>query len=516
MDDTVEFTRLEYLANIVTWQLVADACAGERAVKARGEQYLPRPNIGDQSSDANNRYAQYLSRAVYYNATGRTLSSLIGLAFTTWPEFQSIPSIEYLDDDADGASMPLVQHSGITMAEVLKTGRAGLLVDFPQPSDAPEDANVTSIADMLEYGIRATINFYPAHTIINWRSERFASVQKLTLVVIREIENNYSNFGYTADAIYRVLRLQDGVYTQEVWKKDLSITLEDGKHPYILHSVTTPLDANGKPWREIPFTFVGAVNNSPDVESHLVESGWTPYSSISPLYDIAVLNLAHYRNSADFEDSAFICGQPQPYMTGLSEEWRDMLVKQGITLGARAVLPLPVGATFGLAQASANPLILQAMTQKEEQMAALGAKLVQRQKAARTATQAVHEQSNDNSVLSLACDNVSTAYTRALGWCVRFMGGDEEAVSYSINTESFFGNSIDGPTVQAVVQAWQSGAVPEADMWSALRRMAVIDPSKSDDDIRAELAAVPSQTMGTLPAQDLSAALGTPPSQTQP
>lgn len=73
------------------------------------------------------------------------------------------------------------------------------------------------------------------------------------------------------------------------------------------------------------------------------------------------------------------------------------------------------------------------------------------------------------------------------------MGGEENAV-FSIDTE-FVTNSLDAVSIQAVVQAWQAGAIPEADMWSSMRKLGVIDSQKSDEDIKAELdAAEPSVT----------------------
>jgi hypothetical protein len=37
------------------------------------------------------------------------------------------------------------------------------------------------------------------------------------------------------------------------------------------------------------------------------------------------MNIAHYHNSAEYENSVFLCGQIQPVMTGLDTEWRDWL-----------------------------------------------------------------------------------------------------------------------------------------------------------------------------------------------
>lgn len=107
MKDTVEFSRAEYVANLDLWRMVSDACAGEAAVKSRGDDYLPCPNPGDKSPEATARYKGYIQRAVYYNACGRTLSGLVGLAFAKDPTIEAPGKIEYLLEDADGARLPL-------------------------------------------------------------------------------------------------------------------------------------------------------------------------------------------------------------------------------------------------------------------------------------------------------------------------------------------------------------------------------------------------------------------------
>jgi hypothetical protein len=129
------------------------------------------------------------------------------------------------------------------------------------------------------------------------------------------------------------------------------------------------------------------------------------------------------------------------------------------------------------------------MLDKEEQMRALGAKLIQPNHGrSKTATQASTDAANDASVLALVCDNISLGYTDALGWVAEFMGAEGQEASLSIDTE-FAINPLDAPSIMAAVQAWQAGAVPQTDLWAYLRKVSVIDPQKTDDEIRTELEA---------------------------
>lgn len=457
----VTFQRQEYRDALAAWALVSDVCAGQAAVKAKGATYLPQPNASDTSDENALRYTQYLARAAFYNATGRTLQGLVGAAFRKWPMLDAPGAIGYVAEDVDGAGVSVYQQSQSALGQVLKLGRHALLVDYPT-TDAP-----ASRADMATGKVRATIASIDATQVINWRAERIGAQYRLTLVVIAETRETVTEdgFGLSAEPQYRVLRLTEVGYTWEIWRAgQKGIELAEG--PFVV------LDGAGRPWDEIPFTFIGATNNDSSIDA-------------APLYDLAEVNIAHYRNSADYEDSAYFCGQAQPWMSGLTEEWRDHLQQQGIFIGSRAPILLPQGGQFGFAQAQPNTLAKEAMDQKEAQMVALGARLVQPGSAVKTATEAQGEQEAEHSVLSLACSNVSEAYSKALGWMARFMGADGEAALTL--SQDFVEQRLDPAMLTALIRAWQSGKLPEADLWEQLRKYGVIDGEKDDETIRGEL-----------------------------
>ena len=107
----ITYTRREVNACAEHWHLVEDACAGEHAIRAKREAYLPKPNAEDHSEANEARYRDYLRRAVYYNATGRTLQGLTGVAFRRWPEIALPAGLEYLHDDVDGSGTTLIQQT---------------------------------------------------------------------------------------------------------------------------------------------------------------------------------------------------------------------------------------------------------------------------------------------------------------------------------------------------------------------------------------------------------------------
>lgn len=461
----VTFQRPDFRKRRSAWSLVDDVCDGQEAVKAGRRTHLPQPNPEDTSTENQTRYDQYLSRAVFYNVTGRTLQGLIGAAFRKVPTITVPASLSFVEDDIDGAGVSVYQQSQSVLAGVLKKGRHFVLVDYPQTD------GVASRADMDSGRIRPTVASYPAESVINWRADRVGAVLKLSLVVIYELIEVPTSDGYGIEEVeqYRVLRLRDGVYTQELWRGT-----ERGFE--VFQTETIMRDGSGSPWDHIPGIFVGSENNDPSIDG-------------SPLYDLAELNIAHYRNSADYEDSAFFCGQPQVYMSGLNEHWLEMIEEKGIYFGSRAILPLPVDGSAGILQAQPNTLAKEAMDQKENQMISIGARLIEPGSATKTATEAQSENEAQHSVLSLAVSNVSEAYTRCLEWMGRFMNVSGE-FAYEINQE-FTRPNLDAPLMTALVAYWQTGEWPRSEMRRVFRKYGLLDTEKTDEELDEELESNP-------------------------
>ena len=460
----VTFQHGDYAENYDAWEMVEDACAGESEVKGKGVKYLPQPNPTDKSPENVERYKQYKARAVYYNVTRRTLQSLTGACFSQSPTLAVPPLLEYVNTDIDGQGLSIYQQSQVAVSEVLQKGRVGILVDYPQTT-----AQAT-LADMQSGRIRSTVALYEAEDIINWRTEKVGANHVLSLVVLKECAQQVTEDGFGTQEVdqYRVLRLAGGVYVIELYQ------FSDKTQTWDMIAQNIPLNSSGMAWTQIPFTFIGSDSNSTACDP-------------APLYDLATLNLAHYRNSADYEDSVYMTGQPQAWISGLSNEWRDWLQEQGVYIGARAAMLLPENGNFGIAQASPNTLAKEAMDAKERQMLAIGARLITPGSAVKTATEAQAENESEHSVVSLIAANVSEAYTLALEWMGEWMGVSGQ-MEYTIHVEAAK-FSVDGVMLGALVSANQAGKLPDSDLFRILRKMDVIDAEKSDEQIREELAA---------------------------
>jgi hypothetical protein len=461
----VTYRRPEYVAALDRWRLVRDVCKGSDAIKAGKTLYLPQPNPDDKSAANTERYKDYIKRAVFFNATGRTKNGLVGAVFRTVPTFTAPTTLAYLTEDADGAGVSIYQQSQMVLADVLETGRSFLLVDFPNVVKA-DGSSDSSVRDLQEGGVQATIKAYPAESVINWRTTKVGAKHLLSLVVLVETHEVEGDFEVETWPQYRVLRLVYGSYLVEVWRQDEKGGDFGLKEQYI------PTRGNGQNWNEIPGGFVGSQNNDTSPDD-------------APLYDMAEVNVGHYRNSADYEDSVYMVGQPQIYMAGLDQQWVDMLEKKGIYFGSRAPLMLPQGGTAGILQVEPNSMAKEAMDGKTADMVALGARLIEQGSATKTATQAGADNAAEHSVLSLVASNVSEAYTKALLFASDFMGVTGTC-EYKLN-QDFVEATVDAQVLSELLKAVQAGQMPASDFWRELRRLGLIDAEKSDDDIRGEL-----------------------------
>lgn len=440
----ITFIRPEYQRASALWAKVRDVCRGPQEIHSKGKRYLPEPD-----PDNPQRNEEYRKRAVFYAITGHTENGLIGLAFRRSPTVTAIDKLAYLKTHVDGSGTSIYQQSQSVLGSVLETGRHGLYVDYN--SDTKQ----------------AVILSYRAEDIINWRTARINGRHQLVLIVLRECIEEPQGYGFNDVIQYRELTLEDGRFICRVWRQ----SADSG--PYVVDAEYTPSPLGGGYWAEIPFMFVGAQNNDATIDE-------------SPLLPLAELNLGHYRNSADYEDSLFFCGQVQPYLSGLDTEWRDHLQQQGLVLGSRSPILLPVNGTYGYAQAQPNMLAKEGMDSKRDYMVALGARLIEPNRAIKTATQAEGEQIAATSVLGICCANISQAYTQTMKWCAYYLGVKDAEVGYQISQE-FISKVMDAGLMSSMVAAWQSGAMRDSDLVRLLQKFDVIDPSDDPFDVIDEL-----------------------------
>lgn len=467
----VNWIKPELKKMLPQYKLIRDVIAGEQAVKDAREVYLPMPNGHDRSAENTERYNAYLTRAVFYGVGERTLNGLVGAIFAQDPEIQAPKNLTDTVDDATGENVSLIQLMKRTSRLVIGYGRAGLFTDYPQKG-AKENGETgePTIADMERGDIRPTITAYEPEKIINWRTKKRGAKTVLTLVVLQEhYMVSDDGFEERRENQFRVLRLDENdKYVVDIYRAD--VNNKEAKAGFYLYDTMMPTKHTGENFDSIPFVFIGSENNDPSVDA-------------APMYSICSLNVGHYRNSADYEESCYICGQATPVLAGLTENWVTTVLKGEVQLGSRAAVALPEGGSASMLQMESNSAPYEAMKHKEQQMVNLGAKLVEVQTAFKTATEAAYNQSAENSVLSTIAGNVRLGFVWAMGWATDFTG-DPDKIDIILGTD-FNLSQISVDQQRFTIEAWQKEAITFGEMRTVLRKSGMA--TKTDDEARNEI-----------------------------
>lgn len=466
---SVKTQHQEYLRAAKKWQRIRNVLAGEC------EQYLR--DVGSSEPDKNygqQRQSDYAEGAILYNFTRRTVAGMVGAVMRKPPEIQIPTALEYLLDNADGEGVGLIQQSQDCLGHVYAIGRAGLLVDAPAVS-------VATMAEQNAGKLNPRILLYTAENVINWRK---------TQIILRETyEYQADEFDWRTAEQYRVLELVDGLYQQRLFVFDATgkETATETFYPAI----------NGKRLNYIPFAFVGATNNDATVDE-------------SPLETLSDINLGHYRNSADVEESGFICSQPTLMIypgEGMNAHTFAEANPQGIRLGSRSGHNLGAGGRSELLQAQESNLSRQLMRDKEEQAVMAGAQLLT-PTAQITAESARIQRGADSSIMATGALNVSSAYEQCLRWAAEMMSDSSEIV-YELNTEFFMQPMTAQDRAQWIADI-NSGLMPARAYYAAARAAGITN--WSDEEIEDALERRPP---APAPVLDTTVAMDIPPAPTE-
>ena len=461
---------VSYEDNIAKWNLIKAVLDGKEAIDDGQETYLPKP-----SGRTDSEYENYQKRAVLYNATARTLEGLLGAIFRKQPKIILPKELEYLKEDTDGEGNDIIQFSKKATRSSISYGRHGLLVDFPVAS------HIRNLAEERAANLKARIHSYSPQSIVNWRVARVGGILKLTHVLLQESGLNVGNHPLEHNVFnrYRLLELDStGRYVIRIMEPKV-VPKPNGNKGETLSVITEvetllPLLPNGERLDFIPFKFIGSVTNNTEIDK-------------APLYDLAHLNLAHYRNSADYEEALYMLGQPTPWITGLDDEFIEN--NQGsLRIGSRTAWLLPEGSEVGLLESKSEKNLLQkGMELKEAEMIGLGARLVQDNsvRGSESTESVLFRRSGEANQMSCIADNVSSAVRQAIEWVALWMGvkGD---VTFILNTD-FFTTRLTHQEIEALVTAWQGGAISHNVVLDNLRKGEVIDPLVTNEEVMSDI-----------------------------
>lgn len=465
----VSSTHPDYDKFLPKWQRCSDAVAGQDAIHAKKETYLPK--LANETAPD---YSARLKRSNYFNATWRTIAGMTGMAFRKPPAISVPAGIEGLLDDITMSGVTLDSLAHELVEDVLEYGRMGLLVDH---SPAPVNVVPLNVASSEQLGLRPSLQIYAAEHIINWKHARIRNAWTLTMVVLKEqAAVQEDEFTETLEDRYRVLDLDEaGQYRQRVFKVEHNkdILLEGPIYPTM----------NGKTLGFIPFSFVGTYGRGECIDE-------------PPLIDLVDMNFAHYQMQSDYRHGLHFTAMPTLFLAGVTTE-----PGQTFYLGGQAAITAPDPQAKGMFiefTGAGLKAIADALTENKQDMAVLGARMITDSHVrAETATATLLKRAGDYSILASTVIAVSEALEWALGIFAEWAGQAGEVV-YQINRE-FTPAPMDAPTLTALVASWQAGAISEHELFTQLQVSDVIDGQKTFEEHQAEIDAAPPIAKPALP-----------------
>ncbi len=265
----------EYAQFVPDWVIMRDLYDGERAVKDKGEDYLPATQSmrldgmlkGQPGRDA---YDAYKLRAVFHEYVKEAVESAIGKMHAKPANIELPPQLEGLMDKATPAGESLQLLLRRINEEQLVTGRAGLLLDLPE---TPDPANPLPF-----------IALYAAEAVRNWDG-----LEALEFVILDESGFVRDGYQWTHEERYRFLSLSQN---EDGTSGPYAAVLMDAGGAEIENTVP---EIRGKKLETIPFVFV----NAKDIVSNCDEP---------PIIGLGRLSLAVYRSEADYRWSLFLQG----------------------------------------------------------------------------------------------------------------------------------------------------------------------------------------------------------------
>lgn len=457
----------EYDKHKWQWKRCRDVIAGKDALLQNGlsrerftgslynpnfnvDVYLPRlVNQTDQE------YMAYADRAAFFNATGRTLDALTGLIFAKNPQWQLPTAIERYADDITLTDTNLREFAEQVVEQQLAVGRVGIMVDYP--ADAPTNI---SIAAAEALNLRPFLRWYAAENIINWRTTFIRGVEVLTLVVLKEtVEVRQNEFSSEDVDQYRVLDMTPEGYRVRVMNEDGAILSE-----------TFPLQ-RGARMQYIPFIILGCNSATTAVQK-------------PPLLDMVDTNIAHYRNSADYEHGLHFTGLPTPYVAGV-----QLQDGQTLSVGSMAawVFPDPSAkADYLEFKGDGLETLRNAMKDKEQRMAVLGARMLMSDTRGSEAVGTMElRTAAERSFLASIARAASDSIGKALNIMAAWVGAPEDA-QFDLNYD-YGASRIQPQMLQQLIAAYQTDAIPLSVLFENLQRGEIISQAMSFEDYEAQL-----------------------------
>jgi len=446
------------------WDMLEALMSGTRAMRARGETYLPRWTL-----EHPNDHVARLAVATLFPAYQRTVSVMVGKPFAKALVLSddTPPEIEAWAEDIDLEGVSLHVFAAEMFAETFY-GLAGILVEAPKAVE-PKGGMVTK-ADQIQAGVRPYFVRVLHNQLLGWRVEKVNGKAKLMQLRLKESATvPDGDFGEVE--VERVRVLTPGAY--EVWQKQANA--ETGKDDWkSVEKGTTGLT-------EIPF-----------VPLYGRRKGFM--CGHPPLLDLAFLNVKHWQEQSDQDDGVMYARKRLVAIIGDQD-------KADLVASSSAVVHLPVGGDIKIAQGSAEnvKIGIDSLQALEDQMIQAGAELLVKKPGSRTATESANDAEGNKSDLQRLVENFEDSLDQAL-WFMAQYGSLKSAGNVSL-FKDFGASSLSQASGQLVMSMRGEGLISDETAIAEMKRRGELSADVEADEEAEKIASQP-PALGAIPPMD--------------
>lgn len=434
------FAHPQYLYNLPDYQKIRDCYNGERAIKSKNVTYLPK--LKAQSEED---YNNYLTRALFFPVTGKTVTTMVGLA-TVKPPKVAAPDVmaPYFKDSESGYQFS--EFYVTTMQEMVLMGRYGVLIDAPetvqgQPNLCP----------------------YIAENIVNWDADELG---RLTMLLLREEVHTREPGQFQTDISYQYRHCfldAAGIYSVEVLDDELTVVKPAMQPVFSGNTITF-----------IPWVTFGSSGVHIGVDK-------------PPMLDISTINISHYLTSADLEWGRHIVGLPTPVVSGV-----DSGTKLSIGGTAAWILPVVEAKAYYLEFQGLGLKSLEiAMSDKISLMSSMSARLVDNSTRGSEAAETVRlRYMSESAGLIHIIGSIETGCNILYNMLAKLLLTTEVNVQFS---KEILGVGVSFKDLKILFEAYLTSSISKETLVYNLRRLDAIDPNRTDEEEMSAIKEPPPQ-----------------------
>lgn len=413
---------------------------GTKMVRDTATTLLPQ-----HPSEEEEDYQRRLARAVFYNATKRTVAGLVGMIFRKEPQWEDTPNARIAEEslNIDLMGHDIGVYARMIACDALLDGHTWIVVDMPRMNETPASA-----AEERAMGIRPYWVQVKAEDAINVQWDIIAGEPRLRIFAYRGVRSEADGeFGEAQVEFIRVLKpgsAQEFTHTENGW--------EPGE--------LVPVDLDYIPVAFVPAQEVG------------------PFESEPPLLDLGYENVDHYQIRSDHRHAAMFASTPMPVFTGMARE--------SVEWGPNRALFLPDAESSAMMLESSGASLAstrQDLKDSEARMASYGLQmLVGEKRAAETEQAKLIGKAESDSTLAAMAKSIQDGLNRAFEIHADWTNTDPVALALNMD---FHEAPLDAGSVTTLSNMVMRGQLSLETMWASLVAGEVL-PDGFDPELERE------------------------------